>query len=183
VLRGRFVNCAKPLRCQRGSHHHARLRCIIHMTVAYAAIASCARSLGHARCRGIMHQTAASCVMPSIIVKEIASHCNENPIYVFLFWELRGLSPNFHIHVSVSDFYISRIGPAISLQQNRQTDQGNIKNPSQTHECENWDLRPHNTFSGNICFEFSVASLQCMQLTDWLLVEVALLLTGLTNIS
>jgi hypothetical protein len=35
-------------------------------------------------------------------------HCNENPIYVFLFWELRGLSPDFHIHVTVSDLYISR---------------------------------------------------------------------------
>ncbi len=32
-----------------------------------------------------------------------SSHCNENPIYVFLSWELRGLSLNFHIHVSVSD--------------------------------------------------------------------------------
>jgi hypothetical protein len=41
--------------------------------------------------------------------------CNENPIYVFLFWELRGLRPNFHIHVSVSDLYISRIGPHIFL--------------------------------------------------------------------
>jgi hypothetical protein len=30
-------------------------------------------------------------------------HCNETPIYVFLFWELHRLSPNFHIHVSVSD--------------------------------------------------------------------------------
>jgi hypothetical protein len=30
-------------------------------------------------------------------------HCKENPIYVFLFWELRGLSPNFLIPVSVSD--------------------------------------------------------------------------------
>jgi hypothetical protein len=28
---------------------------------------------------------------------------NENIVYVFLFWELRGLSPNFHIHMSVSD--------------------------------------------------------------------------------
>jgi hypothetical protein len=28
---------------------------------------------------------------------------NENPVYVFLVWELRGLSPNFHINVSVSD--------------------------------------------------------------------------------
>jgi hypothetical protein len=33
-------------------------------------------------------------------------HCNKNPIYVFLFWELRILSPNFHIHVSVGDLYI-----------------------------------------------------------------------------
>jgi hypothetical protein len=38
-------------------------------------------------------------------------HCNGNPRYVFLFYELRGLSPNFHIHVSVSDFYIPRFSP------------------------------------------------------------------------
>jgi hypothetical protein len=31
----------------------------------------------------------------------ISLHCNENPIYVFLYWELRGFSPNFYIHVSV----------------------------------------------------------------------------------
>jgi hypothetical protein len=43
--------------------------------------------------------------------------CNGNPIYVFLFYELRGLSPNFHIHVHVSNLYISRIGPHIWLQQ------------------------------------------------------------------
>ncbi len=35
-------------------------------------------------------------------------HCKENPIYVFLFWELCGLSPNFHIHVSVSDCFIPK---------------------------------------------------------------------------
>jgi hypothetical protein len=29
--------------------------------------------------------------------------CNENPIYVFQEKELRGLRPNFHWHVSVSD--------------------------------------------------------------------------------
>ncbi len=43
--------------------------------------------------------------------------CKENPIYVFLLWELRGLSPIFHIQY-VSDLYIPRIGPHISLQQN-----------------------------------------------------------------
>jgi hypothetical protein len=53
-------------------------------------------------------------------------HCKENPIYVFLFWELRGLSPNFHSHVSVRNSYIPRIGPHISLQQSRQANPGNI---------------------------------------------------------
>jgi hypothetical protein len=56
----------------------------------------------------------------------IILHCHKNPIYVFFFWELRGLSPNFHIHVSVSDLYIPRIGPHIFLQRNRQTDPKNI---------------------------------------------------------
>jgi hypothetical protein len=36
------------------------------------------------------------------------------------------LSPNFHIHVSVYDLYILRIGLPILLQPNRQTDPGNI---------------------------------------------------------
>ncbi len=36
-------------------------------------------------------------------------HCNENPIYVFLCWELRCLRPNFHIHVSVSDLCVPRM--------------------------------------------------------------------------
>ncbi len=40
--------------------------------------------------------------------------------------ELRGLSLNFHIHVSVRDLYIPNTGPHIVLQQNRETDRGNI---------------------------------------------------------
>ncbi len=36
------------------------------------------------------------------------------------------LSTNFHIHVSVSDLYFPTIGPPIFLQQNKQTDGGNI---------------------------------------------------------
>jgi hypothetical protein len=51
-------------------------------------------------------------------------HCNENPIYVFPEKELIGLRPIAHIHVSVSDLYIPRIGPHI-VQQNRQTGRGN----------------------------------------------------------
>jgi hypothetical protein len=56
----------------------------------------------------------------------VCLHCKENPIYIFLFWELRGLSPNFNIHLSVSDLFIPRIRPHIWLQQNRQTEPGNI---------------------------------------------------------
>jgi hypothetical protein len=40
--------------------------------------------------------------------------------------KLRCLSPNFYIHVSVSDLYNSTIGLLILLQENRWTDRGNI---------------------------------------------------------
>ena len=75
-----------------------------------------------------------------------AIHCKENPIYLFLSLELRGLSPHFRIPVSVSDLYtlIPRIGPHISLHQNRQTDPGNI-NLSQIYECRNWDTEHYNS--------------------------------------
>ncbi len=38
------------------------------------------------------------------------THCKENPIYIFLSWELRGLGTNFHIHVSVNDLYTVFLG-------------------------------------------------------------------------
>jgi hypothetical protein len=52
-------------------------------------------------------------------------HCKEIWIYVFPEQEFRGLSPNFFIHMSVSDLYIPTFAPPIFLLQN-QTDQGNI---------------------------------------------------------
>ncbi len=48
-------------------------------------------------------------------------------IYVFPKKKLRGLSPNFHFYVSVSNLYITPLGLPIFLQQNRQTDRGNIE--------------------------------------------------------
>ncbi len=45
--------------------------------------------------------------------------------------EMRGLSPNSYIHVSVSDLYIPTVGLPILLQQNRRE---YIKR-SQKHEC------------------------------------------------
>ncbi len=69
-------------------------------------------------------------------------HCNENPIHVFL---LLGLSPNFHIHMSVSDLYIPRISTHILLQENRQTDPGNIKSLTDIYECRNWETEHNNS--------------------------------------
>ncbi len=57
---------------------------------------------------------------------QVSLHCTENPIYVFPEMKLRGLVPNYYIHVSVSYLYIPRIGLPIWLQQNRQTNPGDL---------------------------------------------------------
>ncbi len=62
----------------------------------------------------------------SIFPDQEYAHCKEIWIYVFPGKEFRGLSPNFHIHVSVSDLFIPAFSPPIFLQQNRQTYQRNI---------------------------------------------------------
>ncbi len=49
----------------------------------------------------------------------------KDPIYVLKEMKLRGLVPNFHIHVSVRDLYIHTTGPLILLQQVRRTDRSN----------------------------------------------------------
>jgi hypothetical protein len=59
-------------------------------------------------------------------------HCNENPIHEFLFWELRGISPNLHIHVSVSDLYIPTIDQPILLQKNMWADPRKYKSLTDT---------------------------------------------------
>ena len=51
--------------------------------------------------------------------------------------EYRGLSPNFHIHASVSDLYIPTIGLPIVLEEICRPILGLI-NRSQTHECGKW---------------------------------------------
>ncbi len=55
-------------------------------------------------------------------------HNTENSKHIFPEKELRGLSPNFHIHLSVSDLYIPRIGLPILLHENMWTDPGGYMN-------------------------------------------------------
>jgi hypothetical protein len=77
--------------------------------------------------------------------------------YVLLFWELRGLSPNFHMHVSANDFYIPRIGPHISCSRIGRSIVRIYKSLTDTWM---WKLGlfPRKSISGNNCFQFS---LQC----------------------
>ncbi len=82
------------------------------------------------------------------------THCNGNSVYIFLFWELRGLSPNFHIHVSVSDLYITRISPHISSSRKGRPIVGIYNSLTDTWMWK-LGLRPSYSFSGNIYFKFS----------------------------
>jgi hypothetical protein len=73
------------------------------------------------------------------------THCKENHIYVFLFWELRRLSPNFHIHVSVSDLYISRIGPHISCSRIGRPNLEIYKSLTDIWVYRNWETEYYNS--------------------------------------
>ncbi len=77
-------------------------------------------------------------------------HCNEIPfMYSFL-----GPNPNFYIYVSVRDLYIPRIGPHISCSRIGRSIVGIYKLLTYTWMWK-WGMWPRNSFSGNICFEFS----------------------------
>jgi hypothetical protein len=66
------------------------------------------------------------------------------PRYFYVKQNYNVLSPNFHIQVSVSNWYIPRIGLP---QQNRQTDTRNI-NRAHIHECRNWEWGSTVSFLG-----------------------------------
>ncbi len=85
------------------------------------------------------------------MLASLQRHNTENWKQIFPEKELRGLSPNLYIHVSVSDLYIPTFGLPILLQKNMWNDPWEYINPSQTNECRNgtvpflgthkWDFR------------------------------------------
>jgi hypothetical protein len=88
-------------------------------------------------------------------------HTAEDPIYVFPEMKLRSLVPNYHIHVSVSTFYIPTICPPILLQQIGGQIVG-MYNRSQIHECRNWERGRAVSFLGLFVsnFRYSVFAVQ-----------------------
>jgi hypothetical protein len=76
----------------------------------------------------------------SFLVPSLQRTNTENWKQIFPEKELRGHSPNIHIHVFMSDLYIPIIDLPILLQENMWTDDLGInKSLTWTHECGNWD--------------------------------------------
>ncbi len=102
---------------------------------------------------GVRHHHVLQLQINVVITSMFILHWNENPIYAFLFWELRGLSPNFHIHVSMSDTFPGSVH--IFPARTGRSILGIYKSLTDTWMWK-LGLRPRNSFSGIICFEFSV---------------------------
>jgi hypothetical protein len=89
--------------------------------------------------------------------------------------ELRCLSPNFHIHVSVSDLYNTTFGHLFSCSRRGRPNRGiQYINRSQKHECRNWTVAAQF-----LCWEylfriFGIVFLQYAVYTSFLTLHIKL---------
>ncbi len=78
-------------------------------------------------------------------------HCNENSRQIFPEMKLRGLVPNFYIHVSVNDLYIPTIGPQTQYSKIGGPIVGIYESLTDTW-MQKLGTRLRNFISGNFCF-------------------------------
>jgi hypothetical protein len=73
-------------------------------------------------------------------------HCKENPIYVFLFWELRGFNPSIFPHSCVCErFTYSQDWPTYCPAAEYADQTWKYINLSQKYECRNWETEHYNS--------------------------------------
>ncbi len=65
------------------------------------------------------------CIVAVADATKLQRHNTENLKQIFPEKELRGLGPNFHIHVSVGNLYIPMIGLPFLIQENLRDEPGN----------------------------------------------------------
>ncbi len=113
--------------------------------------------------------TLLSFLLSSLLLSTLQTHNTENSKQIFPEKELRGLSPSFQIHVSVSDLHMLRICLPILLLQCCRKMCGPIlgiyKSPTVTLMWK-FGLRPRNSFLGIHKWDFRCsASFWCFHST------------------
>ncbi len=119
--------------------------------------------VSHMHCNSPIQTSQAPAVFLSwFLLRE--QHSNSNSVYIFLFWELRALSPNFQIHVSVR-IYIFPGSVHIFPPAEKADPSWEYIIRSQTHECGNWDWGPNIPFLGIFVSNFRHFVFAVMQIT------------------
>jgi hypothetical protein len=77
-------------------------------------------------CNCLMDMRKYFDALSTFIETALQRHNTENSKQILPEKEFHGLSPNFRIHLSVSDLFIPKIGLPILLQENRWAVPGNI---------------------------------------------------------
>ncbi len=106
--------------------------------------APCIRCMTERTLKGVWHEIFDFRLLSWI---SFLPHCSGNPVYIFLFWELRGLSP---ISTFMCLWAIYKFPRSVHIfpPAEKADPSWEYIIRSQTHECGNWDWGPNIPFLG-----------------------------------